>query len=476
MALDAREFAKFFRMSPAKALEAWKARAPRILPTSKQNARAAAGIANPDAPWRYQDVLWNAHSRGFFVARVAQADILGAIQKEVGATVKDGISFQEFSNRLRPTLEAKGWWSGEGNKEGYSLVRSPKTGQDEWTKLGTPRRLRTIYETNLSVSYSAGQYKQQKEVAELLPWWRYVAILDDKARPSHRALHNHVWRHDDPVWASIYPKNDWECRCRVESVSDRKARNTPGWIRQDRATTKTIRQKIGADGPEVDVMGVQAADGTWMFPNPAWAYNPGMSPQAVEDLAWQKIQKLPPRAQKAFVDDIAGNKGLLTERKKMFEAWVQGVQAPGKYVAGSTQTVAVGWLDTDTLTEAARRAGRDVSPVVLMTDESAWHSTRPTKAAAQRMSAEEFLELPAVLANPYAIDWNDGALIYYGEPFALKGLRRRDVPRWIVRITSARDMTTGAISPSVTTAGVVTIDEVGKNKANIILAARERGR
>lgn len=474
MALDVREFANLFRMAPANALEAWKARKPRILPTSRQKANAADGIGSPDAPWRYQDVLWNAHSRGFFVARVAQADILGAIQKEVGAAIQEGISLQEFSNRLRPTLEAKGWWSGEGNKEGLSLVRNPQTGQDEWTKLGTPRRLRTIYETNLSVSYSAGQYKQLKEVAKLLPWWRYVATLDDRLRPSHRALHNHVWRHDDPAWSSIWPPNDWGCRCRVEAVTERKARTTEGWIRQDRATTKEIARTVGADGPTVSVMGVQGANGTWMFPKPEWAYNPGMSQQAVEDLAWQKIQKLSPRAQKAFVDDIAGNKGLLIERRKMFEAWVQGTVAPGKYLPGSPQTVAVGWLDADTLKHAAQRAKREVSPVVLMTDESAWHSTRPTKASAQRMTTDEFLDLPAVLANPYAIDWNDGALVFYGEPFAWKGQRRRDVPRFIVQITSPRDKTTGSISPSITTAGVVSIDEVNKDAANIILKARVR--
>nr|WP_300630027.1 phage minor head protein [Pseudomonas sp.] len=69
-------------------------------------------------------------------------------------------------------------------------------------------------------AYMAGRKAEMEETAESHPYWHYVAILDNKTRPSHRALGGTVYRHDDPAWSAIYPLNGFNCRCRVTALSE----------------------------------------------------------------------------------------------------------------------------------------------------------------------------------------------------------------------------------------------------------------
>ena len=51
------------------------------------------------------------------------------------------------------------------------------------------------------------------------PYSRYIAIEDQKSRPSHAALNGKVFKKDDPLWDTHYPPNGFGCRCRVEGVT-----------------------------------------------------------------------------------------------------------------------------------------------------------------------------------------------------------------------------------------------------------------
>ena len=142
--------------------------------------------------WRWQDTLEAAHARAFTVAKVMRLDILQDIRDSLDRAIREGRTFEQFQRELMPTLKTKGGW-------GKGMV-GDGAGGGEVVQLGSPRRLRTIYDVNLQTANQAGRYKSQWEDRENRPYWMYVAILDGRTRPLHRALNGKVFRCDDPFW------------------------------------------------------------------------------------------------------------------------------------------------------------------------------------------------------------------------------------------------------------------------------------
>lgn len=161
--------------------------------------------------WR--DMEHEEHSRDFTVAKVTALDILIDIRTAMDRAIAEGTTLREFERGLTPLLQEKGWW-------GRQMMVDPLTGEEREVQLGSPRRLQTIYDTNLRMSYAAGRWQQIETVAARRPWLRYVAILDDRTRDQHREWHNTVLRWDDPWWDTHAPPNGWNCRCTVQQLSD----------------------------------------------------------------------------------------------------------------------------------------------------------------------------------------------------------------------------------------------------------------
>lgn len=153
-----------------------------------------------------------AHARAFTVAKAMRMDVLQDIRQAVQDVIEQGLTQEVFIDRLRAALQARGWW-------GKQEVVNPATGEVKTTHVGL-HRLRTIYRTNLQSAYMAGRYEAMKASAESHPNWQYIAVLDGRTRPSHRAMNGRVFRHDDPIWDSIYPPNGFNCRCRVRALRD----------------------------------------------------------------------------------------------------------------------------------------------------------------------------------------------------------------------------------------------------------------
>ncbi|MBZ7988064.1 phage head morphogenesis protein [Campylobacter canadensis] len=57
------------------------------------------------------------------------------------------------------------------------------------------------------------------------PYLRYVAVGDYKTRPKHQVFHNTVLPKDDPFWKNNYPPNGFNCRCKVQALSEAEAQN-----------------------------------------------------------------------------------------------------------------------------------------------------------------------------------------------------------------------------------------------------------
>lgn len=162
--------------------------------------------------WNWQEMLDQAHDQAFTVAKAMRLDLLSDIRGALETALQEGQTLKQFIAALQPTLESQGWWGKQ--------VIVDSDGVGELVQLGSPRRLKTIYQTNLQSAYMAGRKAEMEQTTETHPYWMYVAILDGKTRPSHRALHGQVFRHDDPIWSAIYPPNGFNCRCRVVALSE----------------------------------------------------------------------------------------------------------------------------------------------------------------------------------------------------------------------------------------------------------------
>lgn len=222
--------------------------------------------------WDYTDVWRDANSHAFTVAKATTHDVLATIRSEVAKAIGPGQTFEAFKRALRPRLEALGWW-------GRQEVLDGDTGELTQVQLGSVRRLRTIFQTNVQTSYMAGRYKRLVDDAASRPYWRYVAVMDGRTRPEHAALNGKVYRWDDPIWAVIWPPNGWGCRCRVVALTEAEFRSLGVPLENGAGAIVELEVPIGRTGETVKVQGVRYTDERGrqkvFRPDPGWDYNPG---------------------------------------------------------------------------------------------------------------------------------------------------------------------------------------------------------
>lgn len=209
--------------------------------------------------WR--DVWQEEHVRAFTVAKAMARDLLEDIRAEVDKAVADGLTLRQFSKALRPKLQARGWW-------GKALQEDPHTGETKVVQLGSPARLRTIYETNLRTSYAAGKWQRIEAAKASLPYLRYVSVMDGRERPEHHAWHGTVLPVGDPWWDTHYPPCGWGCRCTPQQLSRRMME------RRGYEVSAPVRF------PERDYVNKRTGEVTRLERgiDPGWAYNVGKAP------------------------------------------------------------------------------------------------------------------------------------------------------------------------------------------------------
>ncbi|NBB17039.1 hypothetical protein GVN21_16860 [Caulobacter sp. SLTY] len=173
----------------------------------------------------YLDVSAEEHAVAFTVAKTMRRDVLQDLREGVDRALAEGKTFEQFRDELRPLLEERGWW-------GRRAMTDPLTGREREVQLGSSRRLRTIFNTNLRQAYAAGRWERIEATKAALPFLRYTAVGgkegDGRTRPQHRAWHGTCLPVDDPWWDEHYPPCDYGCRCSAEQVS-RRTMERRGW-------------------------------------------------------------------------------------------------------------------------------------------------------------------------------------------------------------------------------------------------------
>lgn len=341
----------------------------------------------PRFDWR--DMLHEQHDVGFTVAKMLDLDLLSDVKTAVDQAIAEGKSLQWFKDELQPLMIARGWW-------GRQDMVDPATNEVSDVQLGSSRRLKIIYDTNLRTAYAAGHWAKVVKNAEAAPYLMYVAVDDDRTRPAHRAWSHLVLRWDDPWWDTHYPPNGWNCRCIVIQLSERDLK------------------KMGKDGPDT---APQIDTREWENPrtgeifqvpkgiDPGWGYHPGKGglSQASEAFVGKMAAAPADLGAAAFASMEAQ---IVPELEREFAAWVKtvaGEMTPKgeRHVIGALTPEVVGYL-----TKARNAAPQ--SAAIAIDDAKLAHLVRDAKLDAGKSVPLEYVQrLPELLADPAAILWDE---------------------------------------------------------------------
>lgn len=356
--------------------------------------------------WSWQDLWQEAQAKAFTVAKVMRADVLEDIREHVDRAVANGTTLQEFKRNLGGRLAAKGWM-------GSDWVIDEVSGEIQGKQL-TPRRLKTIYQSNTQSAYMAGRYRSMLESVDSHPYWQYIAVLDAHTRPAHRALNGKVFRHDDPIWQTIYPPNGFNCRCRVVPLTAAavKAMGLVVESSAGRITEKGIM--VGGEIQKVPALriDVPGARPILFAPDAGWGYSAGSAAFGNDVALLRKISQVQDRGIRVQAVQAINNSEL---RHQAFAGWVG--RALARRRAGHEAQV-LGFVDEDIADFARLQSGEDPARVLVLPEKRLLHAdSQKHHIGGIALSLAEYQRLPEIVANPDAVYWDKlyGSLAYVAD-------------------------------------------------------------
>ena len=182
---------------------------PRVAVDCIKNKKLKPGFS-------YKGVWHEEHATAFTVAKAMQTDVLSDLHKAVTAAIEKGQSFESFRKNITPVLREKGWW---GRKE----MLDPVTGETVAAQLGSDRRLKTIYDTNMRAAFIQQRYKDIME-DDMVTHIIYRAGNSRRSREEHLAWDGLVLPKDDPWWGLHMPRKEYGCKCTIDGVDEAELR------------------------------------------------------------------------------------------------------------------------------------------------------------------------------------------------------------------------------------------------------------
>ena len=166
--------------------------------------------------FHYMDVWLGEHSRNFTIAKMMDIDLLTDVRESIAKAKKDGITYRDWSKSITKLMQEKGWW-------GKQKMRDPQTGETVTAQLGSPRRLKTIFDVNTRQAYQAGVWERGSR-SQGHPYILYRIGASREHRPEHLAWDGLVLPKDHPFWQTHNPQNGYGCKCSTRFVSAAKLR------------------------------------------------------------------------------------------------------------------------------------------------------------------------------------------------------------------------------------------------------------
>ena len=204
----------------------------------------------------YRDVWQEEHALAFTVAKAMDLGILDEIRAALDRALAEGRTCRQFRKELTPVLRKMGWW-------GKKQVEDPVTGKTVPARLGSHRRLRTIYRANLRAARAAGVWDRAQRTGKTNPWFLYEPGPGKHCR-RHEAWAGTILPVNDPWWDDHFPPNGWGCRCRARPIGAAEAERRGGPTEPPPRNEVTWWNKRAGRFEQAD----EGLD-------PAWATNPG---------------------------------------------------------------------------------------------------------------------------------------------------------------------------------------------------------
>lgn len=351
----------------------------------------------PSRHW--YDIWQEAQAKAVTVSGMTRLDLLEDVKKGLVDAVKNGKTGKMFIDDLAPILRAKGW-------TGKRQTVNPETGEVKEKGPDLPARLSLIFTQNVQSAYMYGRYRAMLANAEERPWWMYIAVLDSRTRPHHRALHRKVFRYDDPFWKTHYPPNGFYCRCRVRALSDAQLEReglTPESGEGRMVNREVVVNPRAPESQRVvrEVWGWQERPGGLThWTDTGFSYSAGYTTYQLDCELAQKLELIKSGTLYAEVVQAINN---APARHAAFGLWIEEKLA-SKWKTGDA--VVVGLVQPEVVA-AAKAAGRDPSRIVVMTDEKVIHADRPAHSeSGKALSVEEYKKIAELFAKPEAVYWD----------------------------------------------------------------------
>ncbi len=347
----------------------------------------------------WYDIWQEAQAKAVTVSGMTRLDLLEDVKKGLVDAVKNGKTGKMFIDDLAPILRAKGW---TGKRQSIN----PKTGEVTEKGPDLPARLSLIFFQNVQSAYMYGRYRAMLANAEERPWWMYIAVLDSRTRPHHRALHRKVFRYDDPFWKTHYPPNGFYCRCRVRALSDAQLEReglTPESGEGRMVNREVVVNPRAPESQRVvrEVWGWQERPGGLThWTDTGFSYSAGYTTYQLDCELAQKLELIKSGTLYAEVVQTINN---APARHAAFGLWIEEKLA-SKWKTGDA--VVVGLVQPEVVA-AAKAAGLDPARIAVMTDDKLGHSKRQVhQEAGTALSVEQYKGLAESFSRPEAIYWD----------------------------------------------------------------------
>lgn len=283
----------------------------------------------PKASWAYTDLLDNAHDRAFVVAKMVDVDLATTVQRSIINAMQAGKGYKAWAKDIDKVLAKSGWYDGQINVDAQGNAKKVVTGGQH--------RLETIYRTNVAAAYEAGRQQVIFNDRDDDPFGyvMYSAIMDNRTRPTHKALHGKVMEKSDPAWSSISPPNGYNCRCTIVELTQGQIDRYGYKVSKSEGKLSTQVVEL-PNGKEAQRTLFELDNGAVFKTDVGFNHAPKILPMQT---LFDKAILAEPKFASRVVSQALAQPRIKTQVNQEVKTWVQGVD--DKYAKGEFRHVGV---------------------------------------------------------------------------------------------------------------------------------------